>query len=435
MGNFARGLRCSHCGASYALQPLWEGCPACRREDFVYSLEVNYDENAQLEAASRALFDRPGGVWRFDPLLPVAADTKITLEEGRTALVDCPRLANAAGVARLLIKDESRNPTWSHKDRANAVAVSDALARGAPAITLSSSGNHGISAAAYAARAGIACVVFVLDSAPLVARSTIQAYGGLVVATDMFGRWQLMEEGVRRYGWYPLGGWTRTAYTGNPYGSEGYKTIAYELCEQLNWQGPDVVVVPTAGAEVLYGIHRGFADARRLGWIDRLPRLVAAEPAAGAPTYHALERGLDYVPRVDAAPTVAISIGASIGSYRGLLGVRDSDGMGAAVSEDEILGAYALLARREGLFVETSAAASVAAALQLGRAGQLTRSSTVVCISTASGMKDPSTAERTLAVDVPVIQPDFDEFRRAVVATYGEPAAALLNPVSANAGG
>ncbi|HEY1297788.1 MAG TPA: pyridoxal-phosphate dependent enzyme [Chloroflexota bacterium] len=422
-------MRCSHCGATFGLDPLWEGCPACRRDDFVYTLEVDYDEEAQLGAPpSKAALDEPGGVWRFDPLLPVATDPKITLEEGRTALVDCPRLAAEAGVARLLIKDESRNPTWSHKDRANAVAVSDAIARGARAVTLSSSGNHGISAAAYAARAGMGCVVFVLDSAPLVARTVIQAYGAIVVATDMFGRWQLMEEGVRRYGWYPLGGWTRTAYTGNPYGAEGYKTIAYEICQQLDWQPPDVVVVPTAGAEVLYGIHRGFVDARRLGWIDRLPRLVAAEPAVGAPTFHALESGLDYIPRVNVSPTVATSIGASIGSYRGLLGVRDSDGMGAAVSEDEILSAYAVLGRREGLFVEPSSAASVAAALQLGRAGQLTRSSTVVCISTSSGMKDPSTAEAQLAVDVPVIEPDFEEFRRAAGVAYGERAEALLQP-------
>lgn len=392
----------------------------------MYTLEVDYDEEAQREAASKTLFERPGGVWRFDPLLPVDRGRKITLEEGGTPLVDCPSLAGEVGVARVLIKDESRNPTWSHKDRANAVAVSDALARGARAVTLSSSGNHGISAAAYAARAGIGCVVFVLDSAPLIASTVIQAYGGIVVATDMFGRWQLMEEGVRRYGWYPLGGWTRTAYTGNPYGGEGYKSIAYELCQQLDWQAPDVVIVPTAGAEVLYGVYRGFADARRLGWIDRLPRLVAAEPAAGAPTFHALERGLDYIPRVNAGSTVAVSIGASIGSYRGLLGVRDSDGMGAAVGEDEILAAYTLLARREGLFVEPSSAASVAAALQLGRGGQLTRSSTVVCISTASGMKDPSTAQTQLGVEVPVIAPDFEEFRRAARAAYGDRADALL---------
>jgi threonine synthase len=426
MGSFARRLRCTHCGAEFALDPLWEGCSACKRDDFVYPLQVEYDEAAQATAASKALFDKPGGVWRYDPLLPVDADRKITLEEGRTPLVECAGLADRAGVARLLVKDESRNPTWSHKDRASAVAISDALARGAKAVTLSSSGNHGISAAAYAARAGIGCVIFVLDSAPLIARTVIQAYGGIVVATDMFGRWQLMEEGVRRYGWYPLGGWTRTAYTGNPYGLEGYKSIAYELCQQLDWQAPDVVIVPTAGAEVLYGMHRGFADAQRLGWIERLPRLIAAEPAVGAPTFHALERGLDYIPRVNAGPTVALSIGASIGSYRGLLGVRDSDGMGAAVSEAEILDAYQQLARREGLFVEPSSAASIAAALQLGAAGQLTRSSTVVCVSTASGMKDPRTAEETLGVEVPVIEPDFEAFRRAARAAYGDRAEALL---------
>jgi len=239
-----------------------------------------------------------------------------------------------------------------------------------------------------------------------------------------------MEEGVRRYGWYPLGGWTSTAYTGNPYSLEGYKSIAYEVCQQLNWQAPDVVIVPTAGAEVLYAMYRGFADARRFGWIDSMPRLVAAEPAVGAPTFHALERGLDYIPRVTIGPTVAVSIGASIGSYRGLLGVRESDGMGAAVSEDEILGAYKLLARREGLFVEPSSAASVAGALQLGRAGQLVRSSTVVCVSTASGAKDPYTAENTLGTDVPVIGPDFEAFRRAACQAYGERAESLLAPAA-----
>jgi threonine synthase len=307
------------------------------------------------------------------------------------------------------------------------VAVSDALARGARVVTMASSGNHGISAAAYAARAGLGCVIFVLESAPRVARATIQAYGGVVVATDMFGRFQLMQEGVRRYGWYSLGSWTTTAYTGNPYGVEGYKTIAYELCQQLEGQAPDLVIVPTAGAEVLYGIHRGFLDARRLGWVDRLPRLVAAEPAVGAPTFHALERGLDYVPKVTAGPTVALSIGASIGSYRGLRGVRDSDGLGAAVSEDEILGAYRLMARHEGLFAEPSSAASVAAALQMGSTGQLAPGSTVVCVSTASGMKDPETAAGGLP-DMPVVAPDFDEFERAVRSTYGPSVFDTLQP-------
>jgi threonine synthase len=200
---------------------------------------------------------------------------------------------------------------------------------------------------------------------------------------------------------------------------EGYKTIAYELCQQLDGHAPDLVIVPTAGAEVLYGIYRGFRDALRLGWVDRLPRLVAAEPAVGAPTFHALEQGLDYIPKVAAGPTVALSIGASIGSYRGLLGVRDSDGQGAAVSEDEILGAYRQLARQEGLFAEPSSAASVAAALQLGRTGQLAPGSTVVCVMTASGLKDPDTAAAGLP-EMPVVEPDFDTFERAVRDAYGD---------------
>lgn len=157
MGSLARHLRCMFCKAEYPLEPMWEGCPACRREDFVYPVYVEYDEEAQAHAVSKAMFEAPGGIWRFDPLLPVTGDRKVTLEEGNTALVDCPKLAAEAGIGRLLVKDESRNPTWAHKDRTCPVGVSHALEWGAQAVTMSSSGNHGISAAAYAARAGRWC--------------------------------------------------------------------------------------------------------------------------------------------------------------------------------------------------------------------------------------------------------------------------------------
>jgi len=417
LGSFARRLRCTYCDATYPLDPMWEGCPACRREDFVYPLYVEYDEDAQGRAVSKAMFDEPNGVWRFDPLLPVAGNRKITLNEGNTPLVDCPKLAGEVGIGRLLVKDESRNPTWAHKDRTCAVGISHALEWGAGVVTMSSSGNHGISAAAYAARAGIGCVIFVMDTAPLISRSVIQSYGALVVATDMFGRWKLMEEGVRRFGWYPLGSWTRSAYVGTPYALDGYKTIAYELCQQLNWEMPDFVVIPTAGSEVIFSLYRGFSEFMRFGWIDRLPRLVAAEPAAGAPMYWAIERGLDHIPRVNAGPTVAVSIGASVGSYRGMVAIRETNGLDVAVSEEEILHAYRQLSRQEGLFVEPSAAAAIAGALQMGRDGTAGPDSTVVCISSSGGLKDPKTAAEGLA-EVPVIEPDFEAFLRAIRDTY-----------------
>ena len=418
MGSFARRLRCTYCKAAYPLEPLWEGCPSCRREDFVYPVYVEYDEEAQAAAVSKSMFDQPNGVWRFDPLLPVAGERKITLNEGGTPLVECPTLAAEAGIGRLLVKDESRNPTWAHKDRTNAVGISHALEWGARFVTMSSSGNHGISAAAYAARAGIGCIIFVMDTAPLISRTVIQSYGGIVIATDMFGRWKLMEEGVRRYGWYPLGSWTPTAYVGTPYAVEGYKTMAYELCQQLDWQAPDYVVVPTAGSEVIFSLYRGFSEAKRFGWIDRLPRLVAAEPSAGAPMFWALEKGLDYIPKVNVGPTVAVSIGASVGSYRGMVAIRETNGLDVAVTEEEIMDAYRGLSRREGLFVEPSSAAAIAGALQMGRDGVAGRDSTVVCISSSGGLKDPKTAATGLA-EVPVIEPEFETFLRAVKDTYG----------------
>ena len=414
MDSRATGLRCTYCSAAYPLDPVWAGCPACVREDFVYPVAVEYD----LSGLSAAELGPAGhGVWRWSPLLPPVG-AKVTLEEGGTPVLDCPRLAERAGLRRLLLKDESRNPTWAHKDRAMAVGISDAIARGATAVTISSSGNAAISAAAYAARAGLRCIVFLSDNAPLISRSVVQRYGAIAVATSIVGRWELMEQGVREFGWYPLGGWTRTAYTGNPYASEGYKTIAYELWQDLGDELPDAIVVPTAGAEVIFALERGFTELRGIGAIERIPRLVAAEPAAGAPMFHALAQNLDHIPAVPHAETVATSIGASVGSYRGIVAIRETSGTDVAVTESEILDAYAQLARDEGIFAEPSAAAATAGALQLAHDGLLPAGSTVLSISSSGGLKDPKTAAAGL-VEAPVVEPDFAAFRAAVREAYG----------------
>jgi threonine synthase len=134
--------------------------------------------------------------------------------------------------------------------------------------------------------------------------------------------------------------------------------------------------------------------------------------------FWAIEKGLDYIPKVNVGPTVAVSIGASVGSYRGMVAIRETGGLDVAVTEDEIKHAYRQLSRREGLFVEPSSAAAIAGALQMGRDGVAGRDSTVVCISSSGGLKDPKTAASGLA-EVPVIEPDFERFLRAVKDSYG----------------
>src|SRR5207249_1441686 len=142
----------------------------------------------------------------------------------------------------LYAKDESQNPTWSYKDRLCATAVTHAVETGARVITISSTGDHGASTAAYAARAGLPCVIFTLASVPETMKTLMQAYGAAVVACPSSeSRWDLMRQGIERFGWYPTSGFVTPPVGSNPWGVEGYKTIAYELAEDLGWTAPDVV--------------------------------------------------------------------------------------------------------------------------------------------------------------------------------------------------
>ncbi|NJC65761.1 pyridoxal-phosphate dependent enzyme [Planosporangium flavigriseum] len=325
--------------------------------------------------------------------------------EGGTPLLPVPRLGAALGVPRLYLKDETRNPTWSYKDRLAAVAISRAVADGAETVVVATTGNHGAAVAAYAAAAGLRCVVLTLESVPQTMKTLMQVYGAEVVALRAAPeRWQLMAEAVRERGWVPMSGYRNPPVGSNPFGVDGYKTIAYELVEQLG-TAPDVVVVPTAYADGLAGIGRGFDDLRELGVIGRAPRLVAAE--SFGPYSDALASGAELGGPVPAGPTVAFSIGSPFGTYQGLAALRGSDGVGVAVPDDsEILDHQALVGRTEGLYLENASVVAVAAAGKLAHAGQLGPQETVVVIGSSTGLKDVgATAARLPAV--PVIAPDL----------------------------
>ena len=270
-----------------------------------------------------------------------------------------PRL----GLPRLYAKDESQNPTWSYKDRLCSLAVTHALATGARVITISSTGNHGASTAAYAARAGLACVIFTLASVPDTMKTLMQAYGAAVVACPTSeSRWTLMRESVERLGWYPTSGFVLPPIGSNPYGIEGYKTLAYEVAEELGWQAPDRIVVPSAYSDGLFGIWKGMTELQALGWIKHLPRMVAAEPFG--PLAYALERALEAPEAVEGGQSVAFSIASRYGTYQGLTALRDSRGAGVRITDEGVFEAQRALAREEGIFVEPSSAT----ALKIGRA-------------------------------------------------------------------
>jgi threonine synthase len=347
--------------------------------------------------------DQPG-LFRWRELLPLPdAAEPVSLDEGGTPLRALGRTGERLGIDRLLLKDETRNPTWSYKDRLAAVATTAARHAGADTVVVSTTGNHGAAVAAYAAAAGLRCVVLTVASVPETMKTLMQVYGADVVALERStDRWVLMERLVRERGWWPMSGYRSPPVGSTPFGVDGYKTIAYELLEQLGGV-PDVVVVPTAYADGLAGIVRGFRDLLALGRTDRLPRAVAAEPLG--PYTEALRSGADTAGPVPVRPSVAFSIASPVGTYQGLDALRATGGTAARVPDDDrILDAQAELGREEGIYLEAASVTAVLAAGDLRAAGVIRREDVVVLVGTSTGLKDVS-ATAARQPPVPVIAP------------------------------
>ena len=387
--------------------PLLEGCPATSTAELQYPLALDYDYGR----LPRDFFDRAPypGIRRWAEMLPPLAPG-LSMGEGGTPLVAAPRLADWAGFGgELYIKDESRNPTGSHKDRLNLCTVSAAVLSGAPGVTVASSGNHGAAAAAYAARAGLPCVLFITEGTEPHLVRMVSAYGAAVVPLPRPLRRVLMRELVERAGFHPVSSITPT-HTGHPFGPEGYKTIAYELYRQLGDRLPAAVFIPTAYAELLYGVWLGFKELSQIGRRGPAPQLFACEPAAGAPLRAALATGRP-VAQVEEAPTAAYSIVVAANGYRGVLAVRESEGDAVAVSDDDMLAAQTALGR-EGLWAELSGAAGLAGLRQVARA--MSFDGPVVCLMTSSGLKDQGLPAPTL----PPVAPTWEAVRQTLKAVY-----------------
>jgi threonine synthase len=388
--------------------PLVEGCPKTSTADIQYPLTVAYD-TAKLDAD---FFDQPPmpGLERWQPLLPPLAPG-LSMGEGGTPLISLLYAAGWTGLdGELFIKNESLNPTGSHKDRLNLCTVSAAVAMGAPGVVVASSGNHGAAAAAYAARAGLPCVLFITEGTAGHIQRWVSSYGAAVVPVAREARRPLMRELVRRTGFHPVSNITPT-HTGHPFGPEGYKTIAYELFQQLGGRAPAAVFVPTAYAELLYGVWSGFKELHALGRASRRPEMVACEPAAAAPLRQALQAAVP-VAHVDGLPTDAYSIAVNENSYRGVLAVQESEGMAVAVTDVEMMEAQQTLAR-QGLWAELSGAASLAALRQVAAEG--TRfDGPVVCLITSSGFKDQHDQD----FPIPTIEPEWNAVRQMLQERY-----------------
>ena len=412
------GLVCIRCRASFGIEPRFDGCPECRREAPA-NLTPRYDlDAAARELSVESLRERPTGMRRYRELLPPDLQDAATLGEGETPLLHCERYGRRLGLGRLYLKDESRNPSGSFKDRLAFTAMAMAKRFGARAVGVSSTGNAGAAAAAYAARAGLPCIVLTVQGAASAIVTQMQAYGAMVVATrTKADRWKLLQTGVAEWGWYPTSPYFGPPVGSNPYGVDGYKTLAYEVCEQMDWEAPDWCVLPVAYGDALFGMWKGFEELAVLGLIAGKPRMVAAEMAGclGA----ALASGEDAIPEIPApTPYVAGSISVNQSTYQALHALRASNGTAVLARNDELLDLQRELAADEGLYAEPSSLAALAAVRRLCDEKRIGPRDTVVVVNTASGLKDTG-ATASAAPEIPTVDGDTARFLKTLRDAYG----------------
>jgi threonine synthase len=362
--------------------------------------------NVSVGRLTRADFERlrrsrDRSIWRWFDFFPVERRSSIvSLGEGDTPLLGAKRLGDKLKIPNLYLKNDTVLPTGSLKDRSNSVGISVARELGFSTATVMSTGNAAASVAAYAAAAGLQSVVMVPKGTAAAKIIQARAHGATVLVIDGdFDREvaTLYRSAIEEFGWYDC-------LSSNPY-RLGKKSYAYELVDQLDGRVPDWVIHPTAGGTGIFAMWRGFQDFIALGWIDRGPKLVAAQSAAAAPIVSAFEKGLEEIEAVIARETIAESIQvgnpASLG-WRALKALRESKGMAVAVSDAEIFEAQSLTATLCGIFAEPAAVTSVAVAKKLRAAGAIKTEDVVVCTLTGHGLKQPEAIPFSEAEFMPI---------------------------------
>ncbi len=410
------GLRCVRCGELFPPADMFEGCSVCAPETRVNIVPVYDEQEVSRTLSPESLSRRPASMWRYYELLPVDSEHCVSLGEGMTPLVACPKLGIHLGIPNLYIKDESQNPTGSFKDRLASAAISVGRRNGAQTVVCSSTGNLGLATAAYAARAGLDCVVLTTTASPPMMQMLMRSYGAMIVATlEKKQRWMLMKACVDELGWFPVSNYCQPLVGSNPYGVDGYKTIGLEICEQLNWNAPDVIASPSAFGEGLWGAWQGCVVARKLGFTQSLPRMVAAE--VFGPLTNALQRELTDVEEVPSGVTVAYSVGSGVATYQALHALRESHGTAGRADDDALLDMQRLLAKTEGILAETASVLPLVLLAKLRDSEWIREDEVVVAVLTSAGIKDPVLIE-DLDNEVPRVEPDLRKFKEALKEIY-----------------
>ncbi len=407
-----KALKCTICGAEYSPDEVEYVCPK-HGDDGTLDVLYDYDLIASRFSKDDLAASKDFTIWRYKPLLPVEPDSPVPpLRVGWTPLYPAPRLAEKLGLKHLWVKDDTGEPTASFKDRASAVAVVKAQEKGAEVITTASTGNAAAALAGLAASVGLPAVIFVPKSAPPAKIAQHLIYGARVMLVDgtYDDAFELTLKVAKEFGWYNR----NTAY--NPYMTEGKKTAALEICEQLGWEAPDRIFVPVGDGCIIGGIHKGLKDLMALGWIDHMPKIMGVQAAGSDPLVRAWEQGLQgWEMKPVEAHSVADSIVAGLPRDRNkaLAAVRETGGAYLRVTDEEILAAIPTVARNTGVFVEPAAAAAYAGLEKAVTEGMVDPDERVVVLLTGSGLKDIASAMKTVP-QPPVIEPTLEAVKAAM---------------------
>ena len=371
---------CISCGAEYDNQEIIYNCRECGS-----ILEVVCQPQV-----SRDIFEcRKSTMWKYKEFMPVDHSLIVSLEEGGTPFCRCQKLGEDLGV-ELYVKVEGSNPTGSFKDRGMSVGITKARELGVDTVGCASTGNTSASLAAYAARAGLRCIVL-LPSGKVALGKLAQAmfHGAEVISVR--GNFDEALEAVTALA---LEGQLYLLNSVNPCRLEGQKSIGFEIVDYLCWKSPDRIILPVGNAGNISAIWKGITEFHEAGFISDLPRMTGIQAEGAAPIARAVEQGWEDIVPVENPETVAtaIRIGAPVSAKKALRAIYESDGMAETVTDEEILDAQKLLARREGIGVEPASAASIAGLRKLVESGQIDKGEQIVCIVTGHLLKDPNTA-------------------------------------------
>ena len=356
--------------------------------------EVRYD----LSRVEPNWAKGPLSVWRYRELLPIDDEKKIiSMGEGGTGLHHCQRLGRKIGVKSLYVKNEGENPTGSFKDRGMTVAVSKAVEQKKRHVVCASTGNTSASLAAYSAKAGLECIVFVPKGKIAPGKmAQVIIYGAKIVEVN--GDFDKALDTVMR-----LTSERDDLYlmnSVNPYRLEGQKTMAYETHDQLDGKTPDTFILPVGNGGNISAAWKGFKEFKTLGLSRATPRMVGIQASKAAPIVRAVKSKGTRVLPIASPETIAtaIRIGAPVNGPKVLGAIRESGGTAETVTDAEILEAQSELAKTEGIFVEPASAASIAGLEKMVEAGSLDRTDRIVCVTTGHGLKDPSIIEKLPAM-------------------------------------